>query len=577
LEQRNVILAVVLSVGILLGYQLLFEVPRLQREAELARQQAAETAPAATVSGEGEAPRPDAAVPGSTGGAQATLPREHVIAEGPRVAIAADRVTGSIARIGARIDDLTLTDYRTEADAGSPPVILLSPAGTAEPYFAEFGWVAAPGLAVALPGSDTVWSSDRDALHPGAPVTLSWDNGEGTLFTQRIDIDDNYLFTVTQGVENRSGQPLTLFPYGLVGRHGTPPTLGFYILHEGPLGVLGGTLKEIDYDDLKEDGGQEFAGTGGWVGITDKYWLTALVPDQKTPFTAHALHALKDGQDRYQVDVLGGAVTVAPGARAEVVARLFAGAKVVRLIEGYGERYGIERFDLAIDWGWFPFLTKPLFWLLEQFFHLVGNFGIAILLLTVCVRAAFFPLANKSYQAMSKLKKLQPEMKKLQERFKDDRAAVQREMMALYKREKANPAAGCLPILLQIPVFFALYKVLFVTIEMRHTPFFGWIEDLSAPDPTTIFNLFGLIPWTPPTFLMIGVWPLLMGITMFLQTKINPQPPDPTQAKIMLFLPVIFTFILAPFPAGLVIYWTWSNLLSIAQQWIIMRRMGVKA
>ena len=571
MEQRNVVLAVVLSVGILLGYQFLFEAPRLQRQAEQEAQQQAVTVTETTETG------PEVTAPAADAGTLAAVTREQALAAAPRIAIAADQVKGSFATVGGRLDDLTLTAYGVDATPGSPPVVLLSPAGTAAPYFAEWGWVAAPGANVVIPDAATAWAADGDSLRPNAPVSLTWDNGQGLRFTRRIEVDEHFLFTVTQTVENRGDAPVTLFPYGLIGRHGTPKTLGYYILHEGPLGVLEGTLKEIDYSDLDEEGGQEFRSTGGWIGITDKYWLTALLPDQATPITAHALHVLKDGQDRYQVDVLGEAITIAPGARAEVTSRLFAGAKVVRLIEGYGDQLGITRLDLAIDWGWFPFLTKPLFWLLEQFFHLIGNFGISILLLTVCVRAAFFPLANKSYKAMSKLKKLQPEMKKLQERFKDDKASIQREMMALYKREKANPAAGCLPILVQIPVFFALYKVLFVNIEMRHTPFFGWILDLSAPDPTTLFNLFGLIPWSPPSFLMIGVWPILMGITMFLQTRLNPQPPDPTQAKIMLMLPLIFTFILAPFPAGLVIYWTWSNLLSTAQQWIIMRRMGVKA
>jgi YidC/Oxa1 family membrane protein insertase len=583
MDQKNLVLAVVVSIAILLAYQFLFELPRLREQAEIAKQQAELQATTAARTDEATAPVTTTSgdVPTAPGAAaEAEAPsetREAALARSPRVLIRAPDVTGSIALIGARIDDVTLPKYRTEVDAGSPPIDLLSPPGSPAPYFAEFGWITEPGARVALPGPDTLWRADRATLDPAQPVTLSWDNGQGLRFIRRIAIDEHFLLTVTQRVENATDADVTLYPYGLVARHGTPATLGFWILHEGLLGVANGTLEEVDYDEIQEEGTREVATTGGWIGITDKYWLAALVPDQGVRFTGRYSHLAKDGQDRYQVDYRREAVTVPAGGSAEATDRFFAGAKVVKVIDGYRDALGIARFDLAVDWGWFPFLTKPLFMLLEFFFRLVGNFGIAIMLLTVCVRLAFFPLANKSYQAMSKLKKLQPEMLKLRERYPDDKAKLQQEMMALYKREKANPAAGCLPILVQIPVFFALYKTIFVTIEMRHAPFYGWIKDLSAPDPTTVFNLFGVIPWDPPTFLMIGIWPLAMGVTMFLQQKINPQPPDPMQAKILMMLPIIFTFILAPFPAGLVIYWTWSNLLSIAQQWVIMKRMGVKA
>jgi len=421
-----------------------------------------------------------------------------------------------------------------------------------------------------------VWKADRDVLAPNEPVTLSWNNGQGLVFYRRFALDENYMFTVTQRVENKSAQPVTLYSYGLISRSGTPKTLGYYILHEGPLGVLDGTLDEVKYADLREKGVIEKQSTGGWIGITDKYWLVALVPDQKTKIKARFDYAKTNGLDKYQVDFLGPETTIPAGGEAHVTNRLFAGAKEVRLLDSYAKNLGIDRFDLAVDFGWFYFLTKPIFYVLNYFNAVLGNFGLAILLLTVLIKGAFFPLANKSYRAMSKMKKLQPEMLRLRERFKEDRARLNQEMMALYKKEKVNPTAGCLPIVIQIPVFFALYKVLFVTIEMRHAPFFGWIRDLSAPDPLLVSNLFGLIPWDPPQLLHVGVWPLIMGITMYLQQKLNPQPPDPTQAKIFLALPVVFTFLLARFPAGLVIYWAWNNTLSIAQQWLIMRRAAAK-
>ncbi|MCA1940168.1 MAG: membrane protein insertase YidC, partial [Caenispirillum bisanense] len=496
--------------------------------------------------------------------------RSAVIAgQGERIRIDTPALRGSLNLQGGRIDDLTLKNYGVTPDEDSPRIDLLSPAGTPNPYYAEFGWVAAGGVQV--PGSDTVWTADKDVLKPGAPVTLTWENDSGVVFKRTVTVDEHYMFTVEQTVTNTTGEPITLYPYGLVSRVGTPPTAGYYILHEGPLGVFNGTLKELKYEDLKEEQTVEQTTTGGWIGITDKYWLTALAfePDLETK----ARFAYRgQGAERYQVDYLEPAMTIAAGETATVKNNFFAGAKQVQLLDEYAETFNITNFDLAVDFGWFYFLTKPFFYILNWLHGVVGNFGLAILAFTVLVKAVMFPLANKSYRAMSKMKKLQPEMKKLQERFGDDRVRLNQEMMALYKREKANPVSGCLPIFIQIPVFFALYKVLFVTIEMRHAPFYGWIEDLSAPDPTTIFNLFGLIPWTPPSFLMIGVLPLVMGITMWLQMKLNPAPPDPVQAKIMSFLPVIFTFMLAAFPAGLVLYWAWNNVLSIAQQWLIMKR-----
>jgi YidC/Oxa1 family membrane protein insertase len=475
---------------------------------------------------------------------------------------------------GGDIDDLLLIDYREELDPDSQEIVLLSPSGAPKAYYARFGWVGADGVRV--PDADTPWRADSTTLKPGRPVTLRWENGAGLRFTRILALDENYMFTVTQRAENDGAEAVKLFPYGLISRRGTPDVTGFYILHEGLLGVFDETLKEVDYDDLQETGVVQQSSRGGWIGITDKYWLAALVPDQKALAKTRFVHRRDDGADMYQVDFLGEQMELAPGATVETQSYVFAGAKEVALLDGYESELGIARFDLAIDFGWFYFLTKPIFYVLIYINERVGNYGVAILLLTVLIKLIFFPLANKSYKSMSKMKKLQPEVIKLREQFGEDKARLNQEMMALYKREKANPASGCLPIVVQIPVFFALYKVLFVTIEMRHAPFFGWIHDLSAPDPTTVFNLFGLIPLNLPDFLMIGVWPLLMGLTMFLQQKLNPQPADPMQAKIFMFLPIMFTFLLARFPAGLVIYWAWNNLLSIIQQKVIMVRMGVK-
>ena len=594
-DQQNTVLAIVLSILVIIAFEFLYFGP--QREAqeaynaqqEAVRQEAAtqaatqaRDAPATLSAGDapglsgeasgltGEAPSlPDggAAKPGSS--------REASLAATARIEVKSPRLLGSISVEGGRIDDIVLADYRETIDPQSPRIVLLSPQGSKNAYFAEFGWIGATGQ---VPDRNAVWRTDGDVLTPEKPVTLSWDNGEGLLFTRRIELDDNYLFTVTQRVENKGFAAVEMLPYSLINRTNTPETLGFYILHEGLLGVFDGTLTEIDYDDLQEEpkGTESFETTGGWIGITDKYWLVALLPDQQVPINARFIHTNSDGVDKYQVDTLRGALIVPAGGAIEITDRVFVGAKVVGVLDAYAEAHGIVNLDLAVDFGWFYFITKPIFFALSYFNGLIGNYGLAILMLTVLIKAGFFPLANKSYKAMSKMKKLQPKITELREKFGDDKAGMQKEMMALYKTEKVNPAAGCLPVIVQIPVFFSLYKVLFVTIEMRQAPFFGWIQDLSAPDPTSVFNLFGLIPITLYDFLIIGVWPLLMGATMWLQQKLNPQPPDPTQAKIMMMLPIMFTFILARFPAGLVIYWCWNNILSIIQQWIIMRKMGVK-
>ncbi len=588
-DNKNLLLAIVLSLAILLGFQAAYDFffpkpPRPQPPQQAQTMQPSTPAgpsQGVPVPGAGGAitPGPGGATPATPG---ATIPatgpgalrRADILAKAPRLAIKTPSIHGSLALRGARIDDVTLANYRETLDPNSPEIVLFSPPGAADAYFAEAGWIPVGGN-VAVPGPETLWTPDQDVLTPEQPVTLSWDNGAGLLFTRTIAVDEHYMFTVTQRVENRGEAPVTLAPYSLISRFGEPPTSGFFILFEGPLGVINGTLKEVSYEDLREEGSIRLGTTGGWIGITDKYWLSAVIPIQNQPVDMRFVHQKPHDVDQFQVDFVGAQQVVPAGGTIGSESRLFAGAKVVTLIDKYAERYGIERFDLAIDWGWFYFLTRPVFYALSFLNQHIGNFGLAIIALTVLIKLAFFPLANKSYKAMAQMRKLQPEVMRLRERFAEDRTRLNQEMMALYKREKVNPASGCLPIVIQIPVFFALYKVLFVTIEMRHAPFFGWIRDLSAPDPTSIFNLFGLIPWTPPQFLMIGAWPLIMGLTMFLQQKLNPQPPDPIQARIFMILPVVFTFMLAHFPAGLVIYWTWNNILSIIQQWVIMRRQGV--
>jgi YidC/Oxa1 family membrane protein insertase len=576
MDQKNMILAIVLSIAIILGFYYFFELPRIK-----AQQEALEAARARQTEQQqqqGAAAPAQAPAPGATAPAATAPNRAQALAAAPRLRIDSARVTGSIALTGARIDDLVLDDYEVTTAPGSPKIELLNPVGGAGAYFAEFGWVPAQGASVPVPQRDTLWQSSGQTLTPDHPVTLTWDNGAGLRFERVIALDRDYMFTVTQRVVNQGSAPVTLYPYGRVVRVGTPVTAGFYILHEGLIGVLNGTLREVDYEDAPKEADSKAREetTGGWLGITDKYWLVALAPDQHETVTGEFSVKESAGTPNYQADYLGGAVTVAPGAAAESATRLFAGAKEVKLLERYRDQLGLPLFERAVDFGLLWFLTQPIFWVLDKIYRVVGNFGVAILLLTVMVKLVFLPLANKSYRAMSQMKKLAPQMQELKERYGEDRQKLNQEMMALYKREKVNPVSGCLPVVIQIPVFFALYKVLFVTIEMRHAPFFGWIQDLSGPDPTSVFNLFGLIPWDPPSLLAIGAWPLIMGVTMFLQQKLNPTPPDPIQAKMFMALPVVFTFMLAKFPAGLVIYWAWNNVLSIAQQRFIMWRMGVK-
>ncbi|MGH6933990.1 MAG: membrane protein insertase YidC [Dongiaceae bacterium] len=588
-QQRNLILAIVISAAIFIVYYLAYERPRMLAiqadfdAQQLAQQQAAQqsesAAPAASDVGAETPTAGDA-----TEVAAVTSDRASVIARTPRVAIESPRLKGSISLKGGRIDDVVLLNYRETIDPNSPNIILLSPSGAKDAYFIDIGW---SGADAALPDAETIWQTNGAKLTPDRPVTLTWDNGRGLKFSRILKLDDEYVITVTQRVQNSGSGPVTLFPYGRVLRVGRPPTLGFFILHEGLIGVFDGVKDEETYVNVDEaTGGKiEHASTGGWLGITDKYWMAAVVPDQVQAIKGTFRHTVENNIDLYQSSFIASAgLPLSPGGSVESTSHAFTGPKEVKMLARYedavdGRTPGITGFDLAIDWGWFYFLTEPIFYLMDYIYGLVGNFGVAILVLTVIIKVLFFPLANKSYKAMSRMKLLAPEMTKLRERFAEDKQRLNQEMMALYKREKVNPAAGCLPIVVQIPVFFALYKVLFITLEMRQAPFFGWIRDLSAPDPTSILNLFGALPWGVPdlgifNLINLGVWPLIMGVTMFLQQKLNPPPPDPVQAKMFMALPFVFTFMLAGFPAGLVIYWAWNNILSICQQWIIMRQVS---
>ncbi len=589
-DNRNLLLAITLSVVVLFGWQYFYGVPQMEKQKQLAQQNQQAQSQTAPVPAPGSAPAPGA-VPGQTVApavAPATgvaLTREQALAQSPRVRIETPKIAGSIALTGARLDDVSLKAYRETVDPNSPIIVLLSPLGGPNGYYSDFGWVAGPGAAVSLPNASTVWTADAQVLTPAKPLTLTWDNGQGLLFRRIVTIDDNAMFQVKDEVENKGAAAVTLFPYAQVVRHGRPPTLGYYVLHEGLIGVLGEQgLQEFTYDHVDKEpllapgtNGRVWKDvTGGFVGITDKYWAATVVPDQSRKYDGRFSSVQTGAARTYQADFLAEAVTLAPGASATSTAKLFAGAKEVAAINGYEQNLGIKRFDLLIDWGWFYFITKPMFFLLDWIYKHVGNFGVAILIVTLILKGVFFPLASKSYASMAKMKALQPEMLALRERYADDKMKQQQALMELYKTQKINPLAGCWPVLVQIPVFFALYKILFITIEMRHAPFFGWIRDLAAPDPTSIFNLFGLLPFAVPAFLLIGAWPILMGVTMFVQMKMNPEPPDPIQKMMFTWMPVFFTFLLGSFPAGLVIYWTWNNLLSVLQQGYIMRKFGVK-
>jgi YidC/Oxa1 family membrane protein insertase len=624
MEQKNLVLALVLSAVIIIGWGILqarfFPPPPVPQQTTSTPAQPSQTPPATGTQGTTTAP-----AVGATEPPLELVDRKTALARSPRVPIDSPRLKGSIALKGGRIDDVVLTEFRETVDAQSPNIILLSPKDAANAYFAELGWF---GQGTKLPDDDTLWQADGDKLTVGKPLTLTWDNGQGVRFTRVFTLDADYMFTVDQKVENAGTTPIELHPFGRINRTGTPVIGLSRILQEGPIGAFGPTadgarLQEKQYHNLPDEyrkanlpaGSSKdclpdnlFPSVGGWLGLNDKYWLVALVPDSTQPLQACYRWWQANAIDVYQTDYSGAPVSVPPGGKAEARASLFAGAKEVRLLDRYRDGFagvGIPLFDRAVDFTGYlggityflTFIAKPMFYLLDIIYRVIGNFGVAIMMLTVIVKGLLFPLANKSFRAMNRMKRLGPQVQELRTRLGDDKVRLNQEMMALYKREKVNPAAGCLPLLVQMPVFLALYQVLYVTIEMRQAPFFGWIRDLSVPDPTTVLNLFGLLPWGVPhgadgflnawgldalpvighflatllSLFSIGVWPLVLGVTMFLQQKMNPPPPDPMQAKIFMFLPIMFTFMMAQFQAGLVIYWSWNNLLSIAQQWLLKR------
>ncbi|MDD3287639.1 MAG: membrane protein insertase YidC [Alphaproteobacteria bacterium] len=562
MNNSNFIVAVALSIAILIGFQYFYEQPRIEaaQQQHLMQKLAKEVKPP---------PKEEVAV--------VRRERQAIISEGKRVKIDTPELKGSINLKGARIDDLSLINYQTTADQNSQKIVLLSPVGSADPdqpYYAEFGWL---GENLPVPDNATEWQSDTKELSVSKPVHLTWNNGQGLLFERTIAIDEHFMFTITDRVKNSSNGTVLLYPFGLIARHGKPQTQDLFIMHEGPMGALNGTISEYKYKDLMSKNKIVTQSDGGWIGFTDKYWLVALIPSQDEKISASFTYdrGSDPNPDKglFQSDFRSTPVSLASGATAEKRLHLFAGAKSLRMLDQYAGQLNIPHFDRSIDFGWFYFLTKPFLYLLDYLGSVFGNFGLAILAFTVLLKLATMPLSLKSYRSMARLKEIQPELQKIQEKYKEDKMAQSAQMMELYKREKVSPMSGCLPNLIQIPIFFALYKVLFVSIEMRHAPFYGWIHDLSAADPTSVLTLFGTLPWSFMPHL--GVWPLLMGISMFMQQKLSPQPPDKTQARMFLFLPIIFTFMLSQVAAGLVIYWTLSNLLGIGQQWFIMKRSGI--
>ncbi|MFC5373544.1 membrane protein insertase YidC [Brevundimonas faecalis] len=577
-NSRNTIIFFVLAALIMGVYYFLVMRP----QAEMRRQQQVAAAEEKAAKAGTAGVTPESAAPTAF-----VASRAQALGAAARVPIQTPTLKGSLSLQGARIDDLFLTRYRETLDKNSPPVELFRPQGMEHAYFAQFGW-SGPNVPGGVPGPNTVWTLTKGAtLTPTTPVELTWDNGAGLRFTRAIAIDDQYVFTVKDTVANLSGQPITIAPYGRVERQGVPTDLGKQmILHEGAIGTFGAdgdySTKQVKYKDWAKKPRIENESTGGWLGITDKYWMAALIPDQKEKIEGRFAVRDPDGANVHEAAMLGATRTIQPGRQIEETQRLFAGAKRAEVLKAYEQSLDLPRFVYAIDWGMFWFLTRPIFTVVEFFYGVLGNFGLAILALTVVVKLIMFPLANKSYESLSKMRTLQPKMEEIKKKHGSDPQKQQQEMMALYQREKINPLAGCLPIVVQIPVFYALYKVLFVTIEMRHAPFFGWIRDLSARDPSTVWNLFGAIPWDPATLpllgnilngpLHLGVLPIIYGLTMWLQQSMNPPAQDPMQRQIFAFLPFIFTFIMAPFAAGLLIYWAWNNILSIAQQYIIMHR-----
>ena len=590
-NQNNIWMALLLSMGVFLAWQYLYAEPKMRAERErqrvekLAKNEASGTATAPA--GTAVAPPAGDAPSGRTAIVRSST-REMAIELSPRIKVETPSLKGSIGLKGGRIDDLSLVQYHEQVDPKSPNIVLFAPTEAPQAYFADYGWTAEGATNVALPGRETLWTSQgAPTLTPTTPVVLGWDNGQGLVFKRTISVDPDYMFKIVDEVENKTGAPLVLKPFGRIFRDAATNAQANYVLHEGLVGYIGDEgLKEYPYlsfakeDSLHTGIRRSFKDqAGGWFGVTDKYWAAALIPNQTAKF--NAIFSVDQKRvptetDQFETRYELAPVTLAAGAKAENASMLYAGAKKVDLIEGYEDKLGIKKFNLMIDWGWFYFITKPMFHVMELINSFTHNFGITIIAITLLVKGLFFPLANKSYESMAKMKKLQPEMEKLKERFKDDKERQSKELMALYQREKINPLAGCLPVMLQIPVFFGLYKVLYGTIDMRHAPFFGWIKDLSAPDPTSMFNLFGALPFDVPSALMIGVWPLIMGITMWLQMQMNPPQPDPVQQQVFAWMPVMFTFMMASFPAGLVIYWAVNNTLTIVQQAVINKRLGVE-
>ena len=554
MDTKNVIAAISLSAAVIILYGLFFA-PSPKEIKKLDQEKTTLTS---------EAPKLD------TSEKLIEISREKAIKESERVQFENKNIRGSISLLGGTIDDLVFKNY-TETLEGENKITLLHPKNFSQGYYVETGWVTS-SKNIDLPDSKTVWSIEgNNILSPNQPITLSWNNDQGIIFKKKIEIDEKFLFSINQSIINKTDKSYDFYSYGQIIRNKAPEITNFYILHEGLIGVFDDQLVEEDYEDIEE---KEFSknADSGWLGITDKYWITTLIPQENKSFRADF-----DFKNKFRANFIETKpLTLTSNGNVSSNVRVIVAAKEVDVIDGYAESSKIAKFDLAIDWGWFYFFTKNFFFAIDYFFKLTGNFGIAIILITICIRILFFPLANYSFRSMAKMKVLQPEMTRLKELHKDDKMKLQQEMMALYKKEKVNPVSGCLPIFIQIPFFFAIYKVLFVTLEMRHQPFYGWIEDLSERDPTSIFNLFGLIPWDPPSFLIIGVWPCLMGLTMYLQQKLNPTPPDPIQQKIFMFFPLFLTIILAPFPSGLVIYWTINNVLTMAQQVVIMKQTKVK-
>lgn len=571
-DNKNFILFAVLSLGILLGYQTFYLGPKDAERLRYEQQQ--RQLQQDTIQPLDVAPASQSQAPEAT---PSEIPSSPAYIDAGRVTIDTPELTGSISLRGARIDDLLLKNHKVTSEEGSPEVRLLTEFTEARAYFASFGWTARGKGEGFVPDAGTAWTTDSNALTPNSPVTLSWTNAEDVTFQMRISIDDQFMFDIEQLVQNNSGDLIQIAPYGNISRNGKPDTQSLYILHEGAIGVFDGELQEIDYDDLEDDGDFQSGAAQAWLGITDKFWMTVLIPDRNAPLSQSQITRRTTNGEVYRVNYVQNWNPVAAGGVHSSTSRLFAGAKIVGTIEQYAETLQMDKFDLTIDWGWFWFLTKPIFATVHYLYEATGNFGVAILVMTVILKLFLFPLANKSYVSMAHMKRAQPKIKALQERYGDDKAKMQQEMMALYKSEKINPMAGCLPLIPQMFIFFALYKVLYVTIEMRHQPFVGWIKDLSVADPLTPVNLFGLLPFDPPGIIAVGVLPILMGISMWLQQKMTPNTAmDPTQQKIMSFLPFIFTFVMAQFSAGLVLYWTWNNVLTIGQQWLIMRRENAR-